>query len=262
MRFSWLYHHLDYLRSIRLDARNCHAHLFATLALSKLPKLKREASSVEGEWVRRESGNNGQCWSSLPWLLQWIAFWAALVAAASHSSPPPFSLSPLLPPEHLELVAAQTIRQLLFWRVKQHRRTNVEHSALQQRQRGSLRARKRAREVRVHRRCPFARNIIRLIWSSLKLWSISRFTAPKCRKFAHSFGSLVGNLSKSIIHIYMYIVLYTILYIYIFKCLQALPRLLFTFIKPSQATANWQCKVFSFLLAVAIIKVNGAKSAE
>lgn len=176
--------------------------------------------------------------------------------------PPPFSLSPLLPLEHLELVAAQTIRQLLFWRVKQHRRTNVEHSALQQRQRGSLRARKRAREVRVHRRCPFARNIIRLIWSSLKLWSISRFTAPKCREFAHSFGSLVGNLSKSIIHIYMYIVLYTILYIYIFKCLQALPRLLFTFIKPSQATANWQCKVFSFLLAVAIIKVNGAKSAE
>lgn len=130
--------------------------------------------------------------------------------------PPPFSLSPLLPLEHLELVAAQTIRQLLFWRVKQHRRTNVEHSALQQRQRGSLRARKRAREVRVHRRCPFERNIIRLIWSSLKLWSISRFTAPKCRKFAHSFGSLVGNLSKSIIHIYMYIVLYTILYIYIY----------------------------------------------
>lgn len=130
--------------------------------------------------------------------------------------PPPLSLSPLLPLEHLELVAAQTIRQLLFWRVKQHRRTNVEHSALQQRQRGSLRARKRAREVRVHRRCPFARNIIRLIWSSLKLWSISRFAAPKCRKFAHSFGSLVGNLSKSIIHIYMYIVLYTILYIYIY----------------------------------------------
>lgn len=191
-----------------------------------------------------------------------LHFWAALVAAASHSSPPPLSLSPLLPFEHLELVAAQTIRQLLFWRVKQHRRTNVEHSALQQRQRGSLRARERAREVRVHRRCPFARNIIRLIWSSLKLWSISRFTAPKCRKFAHSFGSLVGNLSKSIIHIYSCISYYILYCIYIFKCLQALPRLLFTFIKPSQATANWQCKVFSFLLAVAIIKVNGAKSAE
>lgn len=129
--------------------------------------------------------------------------------------PPP--LSPLLPLEHLELVAAQTIRQLLFWRVKQHRRTNVEHSALQQRQRGSLRARKRAREVRVHRRCPFARNIIRLIWSSLKLWSISRFTAPKCREFAHSFGSLVGNLSKSIIHIYTCISYYILYYIYIYS---------------------------------------------
>lgn len=133
-----------------------------------------------------------------------------LFPSSSNSPSSSLSLSPLLPLEHLELVAAQTIRQLLFWRVKQHRRTNVEHSALQQRQRGSLRARERAREVRVH-------NIIRLIWSSLKLWSISRFTAPKCRKFAHSFGSLVGNLSKSIIHtyIYMYIVLYTILYIYI-----------------------------------------------
>lgn len=130
------------------------------------------------------------------------------------------SLSPLLPLEHLELVAAQTIRQLLFWRVKQHRRTNVEHSALQQRQRGSLRVRERAREVRVHRRCPFARNIIRLIWSSLKLWSISRFTAPKCRKFAHSFGSLVGNLSKSIIHIYTCISYYILYYIYIYIYIQ------------------------------------------
>lgn len=57
---------------------------------------------------------------------------------------------------------------------------------------------------------------------------------------------------------------YSTIYIhtYIFKCLQAMPRLFSTFIKPSQATANWQCKVFSFLLAVAIIKVNGAKSAE
>lgn len=122
------------------------------------------------------------------------------------------SFSSLFPLEHLELVAAQTIMQPLFWvktTLKNERWTLSASTGKGVHCEGA-----REREVRGHRRCPFARSIIRLIWSSLKLWSISRFTAPKCRKFAHSFGSLVGNLSKSIIYTYIYNVLYTILYTY------------------------------------------------
>lgn len=129
------------------------------------------------------------------------------------ASPSPLSLSLslscsfLLPLEHLELVAAQTIRQPLFWVKTTHRRTNVEHSALVNWQRGEERERERARGQR-SQALPFCAQHYSLnLKLSLKLWSISRFTAPKCRKFAHSFGSLVGNLSKSIkyIHTYVYI---------------------------------------------------------
>lgn len=234
MRFSWLYHHLDYLRSIRLDAATLPRPLICnSCARANYPSSRGKHQVEDG---RERERDNGQCQSSLPWL-QWIAFWAALATAPYCLSFPsltltlPLSLtlslscSFLLPLEHLELVAAQTIRQPLFWVKTTHRRTNVEHSALVNWQRGE---RERARGQR-SQALPFCAQHYSLnLKLSLKLWSISRFTAPKCRKFAHSFGSLVGNLSKSIIYIHTYHIYRSIYYfIYIFKCLEAMkPRLL------------------------------------
>lgn len=213
MRFSWLYHHLDYLRSIRLDAATLPRPLICNSCAEQITQAQEEGIKCRGRWVRRASGNNGQCWSSLSWLLQWIAFWAALVAATSSHSPfltllpSPFSLlsilnSSLHKPLGSHCFEGKTTQKNERWTLSASTKAK------------GFTASQSEREVRGHRRCPFARNIIRLIWSSLKLWSISRFTAPKCRKFAHSFGSLVGNLSKSIIHIHIYIVLYTLLYTY------------------------------------------------
>lgn len=210
MRFSWLYHHLDYLRSIRLDAAtlpHCHAHLFATLALSKLPKLKREASS--GGW----KGARARQWT-MPEQLAMTAV-NCILASISYSSLlplPPLSLS------HSPSLA-RSFSRLSILNSSLHKPLGSHCFGLKQRteertlntQRSSTGKGVRERESERGQRSqalPFCAQHYSLnLKLSLKLWSISRFTAPKCRKFAHSFGSLVGNLSKSIkyIHTYVYI---------------------------------------------------------